>query len=322
MLEHAWMIDLNLLATLEILLQERSVSRTAARLGISPAAVSVQLSKLRKHYDDDLFVISNRTLVPTVLAQQLVEPVAHFFTQALQLSSAREDFDPASRARAFSIRTGDLDTFVWLPKVHVILASQYPGISLNIFGAVTDPRRIDFQLYPFSLRDQDQPWSDIYEDHYVCLISSDNKTIGDEVSFSDYFNAKHVIRQWGRDGKPSFETLEMSRLGYSRKIGAVVDSYGSLLRFLDGTPYLSTVPSRFAMEAVRYFPLRAVSLPFAFPSLRVVLQWSNHLANDQGIGWMKQLLLDTAKQAFQSSRDEQTSPFPGNAAADDPLAES
>ena len=61
-------IDLNLLVILDVLLQERSVSRAAERLYLTPSAVSHALGRLRKLFDDELLIRDGRKMSPTVRA--------------------------------------------------------------------------------------------------------------------------------------------------------------------------------------------------------------------------------------------------------------
>ena len=59
--------DLNLLTTLDVLLTEGSVARAAARLQLSPSAMSRTLARLRETTGDPLLVRAGRGLVPTLL---------------------------------------------------------------------------------------------------------------------------------------------------------------------------------------------------------------------------------------------------------------
>ena len=49
-------IDLNLLVLLEVLLEERHVGRAAHKLNLSPSAVSHSLARLRRVFNDPLFL--------------------------------------------------------------------------------------------------------------------------------------------------------------------------------------------------------------------------------------------------------------------------
>ena len=52
---HLASLDLNLLRLFDVLLEERSVTRAGARLGLTPSAVSHALNRLRYHLGDELF---------------------------------------------------------------------------------------------------------------------------------------------------------------------------------------------------------------------------------------------------------------------------
>ncbi len=60
-------LDLNLLLCLQLLMQERSVTKAAKRINVTPSAVSKSLAKLRAWFDDPLFVNSPLGLSPTPL---------------------------------------------------------------------------------------------------------------------------------------------------------------------------------------------------------------------------------------------------------------
>ena len=64
-------IDLNLLISLQVLLEERNVSRAAERLFITQPAMSKTLSRLRQVFDDPLFTRSSHGMQPTPRALEV-----------------------------------------------------------------------------------------------------------------------------------------------------------------------------------------------------------------------------------------------------------
>lgn len=62
-------LDLNLLRALDALLDERSVTRAAARLSLTQPAVSGMLTRLRDAFNDPLFVRAPHGMMPTLRAQ-------------------------------------------------------------------------------------------------------------------------------------------------------------------------------------------------------------------------------------------------------------
>lgn len=67
--------DLNLLIALDVLLDERSVTRASHRLHIGQSATSSALARLREHFGDDLLLWDGKKSTLTPLALQLQEPV-------------------------------------------------------------------------------------------------------------------------------------------------------------------------------------------------------------------------------------------------------
>ena len=70
-------IDANLLAALDALLREKSVTRAARRLGVGQPALSHSLARLRAHFKDELLVLKGRNYVLTDKAEKLASVVAN-----------------------------------------------------------------------------------------------------------------------------------------------------------------------------------------------------------------------------------------------------
>ncbi len=79
--------DLNLLTLFEVVLRERHVGRAAARLNLSPSAVSHGLKRLRLLLNDPLFLRTPKGVVPTARAAQLAEPIAEVLARVRNVIS-------------------------------------------------------------------------------------------------------------------------------------------------------------------------------------------------------------------------------------------
>ena len=66
-------MDIDLLLTLDALLQDRNITHAAARLGISQPALSARLARLRTLFGEPLFIPSphGRGVLPTPRAEAL-----------------------------------------------------------------------------------------------------------------------------------------------------------------------------------------------------------------------------------------------------------
>ena len=97
--------DLNLLATLDVLLAEGNVARAAQRLHLSPSAMSRALARLRETTGDPLLVRAGRGLVPTPRALELRERVGQLVQDATAILRPVEAIDLAQLERSFTLRT-------------------------------------------------------------------------------------------------------------------------------------------------------------------------------------------------------------------------
>ncbi|NRB67301.1 MAG: HTH-type transcriptional regulator YidZ [Vibrio sp.] len=82
-------LDLNLLFTLQLLLQELSVSRAAKKLNVTPSTVSKSLGKLRDWFDDPLFVKTPTGLAPTPLTLSMEQYLNDWLQIGAQIAERR-----------------------------------------------------------------------------------------------------------------------------------------------------------------------------------------------------------------------------------------
>lgn len=110
-------LDLNLLRVFAAIYVERNVSLAARREHLSQPAMSNALSRLRRSFDDVLFVKIGSRMEPTERASQLAQPVL----EALALLEAHIDnpgqFDPRHSARTFKLLMSDAGESAILPSL-------------------------------------------------------------------------------------------------------------------------------------------------------------------------------------------------------------
>ncbi len=82
-------INLNLLRSLKVLLDECHVSQAAYKLNITQSAVSRQLSQLRELFADPLLVRDGNQLIPTPKALQLQAKLEHWFVELDETDGGR-----------------------------------------------------------------------------------------------------------------------------------------------------------------------------------------------------------------------------------------
>ncbi|HTR00630.1 MAG TPA: LysR family transcriptional regulator [Candidatus Acidoferrum sp.] len=124
-------IDLNLLLTLQVLLETRSVSTAARQLHLTQPAISKALGRLREQFGDPLFLRVSKGLVPTPFAEQLRQPLQDWLETAAGLF-VHEDFDPARYKGEFTLAIHEYLHVTLVPQLIELLHEQAPGIVLKV----------------------------------------------------------------------------------------------------------------------------------------------------------------------------------------------
>ena len=100
-------VNLNLLVALDALIAEGSVTRAAARMGVSQSAMSHTLRQLRELFDDPLLVRGKGGMVPTPRAEAAVLPLRRGLGELRAALARQAAFAPSRSRRTMRISTAD-----------------------------------------------------------------------------------------------------------------------------------------------------------------------------------------------------------------------
>ena len=92
--------DLNLLVLFEAVMRERNVGRAAARLNLTPSAVSHGLGRLRRLLNAPLLLRTPKGMSRRGRAEELSAPIADILVRVRGVVAMAERFDPATRRAA------------------------------------------------------------------------------------------------------------------------------------------------------------------------------------------------------------------------------
>ena len=127
--------DLPLLVSLDILLEERNVTKAAKRLNVSQPALSTQLSKLRDIFDDRLLVPSEsgRGMVPTERGLEIQERLRNSLDGLKDALLHQNSFDPKTSKRKFVIAANDsVFTILCLTVMTEVLRQNNKNLQLSV----------------------------------------------------------------------------------------------------------------------------------------------------------------------------------------------
>ena len=123
-------VDLNLLVALQILLEEKNVTRAADRLYITQPAMSKTLQRLRDLFDDPLFIRAAHGLVPTPRAEELGAPLDKILTK-IESDILSGEFNPAEAEGQIFISAPEFFAIGAIPRLLIKLQEEAPRLQLQ-----------------------------------------------------------------------------------------------------------------------------------------------------------------------------------------------
>jgi DNA-binding transcriptional LysR family regulator len=125
-------IDLNLFRVFEAVLQHRSVSAASRELSVTPSAVSHALARLRDALGDELFVLGESGMEPTVRARELA-PAVRDGLGRIETAVNSKPFIPSESSRTFRIASSDHIAVMILANVIGRVAKLAPDVNFRVF---------------------------------------------------------------------------------------------------------------------------------------------------------------------------------------------
>jgi DNA-binding transcriptional LysR family regulator len=126
-------VDLNLALVLHTVLEQRSVARAAAKLHVTPSAVSNALARLRDLLGDPIVTREGRGIVPTPRAIELAPTLAGAIEQ-LESVFVPPPFDAKACTRTFTLAVADLGQITWVPRLAKAMEQELPLARLRVVG--------------------------------------------------------------------------------------------------------------------------------------------------------------------------------------------
>lgn len=297
-------VNLNLLVPLLALVEERSVTRAAARVGLTQPAMSHALVRIRRLLGDEVLVRQGTRMVLTPRAAELVGPLR----QAVRVAARVVDFpgfDPATDRRAITVAMTSSTAFVIASTVARLLAARAPAATLRLRTLTAVPYRslltgealdalftgegVDVLLLSEAFASP-FPRERLYDDRWV-VVAAPGAPAGAS-GLELLTTLPHVSFDASPQRLVPYTVLDEHRVPYT--VRQLVSD--SLL-----VPYLAASSGGVAVNRLRVatvmrgqFGLRLAEFPFPVPGLGIDMVWNPRLSDERFVAWLRQLLLDAA----------------------------
>jgi DNA-binding transcriptional LysR family regulator len=294
-LTHVRKSDLNLLPALALLLEERSISRAAARHHLSQPAMSRVLQRLRETFADELLVRTAHGYELTARARRLQQDLQSLLPEVDRMLRG-EIFNPLSAEDTFRVCGPDSASILIASRLPGRLKAMAPATQLELvawhdkaFDDVTHGR-VDVLLWANQVP---QPLlsRELLEDDIICVVCERHPSGKGPLTKETYLRYPHVLltlfNPWG-----SIVDRVLAKNLQQRRIGLRVPYFGAAVLAVPGTDLIATLPRRSAEIYARSARVRIMPLPFKVARLRYLIAWHPSTNEEPALVWFREQLVD------------------------------
>ncbi|HEY8210530.1 MAG TPA: LysR family transcriptional regulator [Myxococcaceae bacterium] len=293
--------DLGLLATLDALLQEGSVTGAARRLGLSTPAMSHALARMREKLGDPLLVRAGRGMVLTPRAEALRPRVHTLVSEANQALEPPRPFVPAELVRAFVIHATDYVLAVLGLAVDRILQREAPGIALRFIpNTLDDPAQLrgggsDLAVGIYGDLPQEMRSRMLLTDRFVCVVRKGHPLAGKRLTLEQFVQRPHI--QVAPRGAPGGYLDDVLReRGLQRNVARAVPYFLTALQMAARTDHLLTISERVAAPMADSLGLKLLEPPLPLRPYALSLVWHPRFDGDAGHRFLREAFVRAAHE--------------------------
>ncbi len=286
--------DLNLLIAFDALMESLSVTRAAAILNISQPGMSRVLAKLRKAFDDQLFVRVGNRMEATPRATALAPMIQNSLAAFNQAMASIEPFDPSNTTREFVMATADYAQVTALAGGMELMRERAPRATMTVTPLTAKSAEqlhdgsVDLLIGP----NIELSWArckHLFDENWQCLASRDHHVVDKRWTLKRYLQCKHILVSPDGVGIGPVDAA-LSSLGKKRQIVLRLPDFAGALWVSAKSDLILTVPTSLAQSAVRMFPLFAFAPPVKLPTAQVYMAWHDRMSGDAAHQWFRKVI--------------------------------
>ncbi len=296
-------LDIDLILTLDALLQDRNITHAAARLGVSQPAMSARLARLRALFGEPLFIPSphGRGVLPTPRAEALRPQVAGVL-RGIAAMLEPSTFSAQSSTRTFVIALHENPALMLGAELLNQLGREAPGVRLRF--ALPEMAKLpgqlesgDVDVYIGVNAGAHEGWirRTLFEDEFATAQRKAHPRGTGPLDIAGYCALSHLVVSSEGDPFSGFVDQNLAGLGYQRNVVMSTQSYAMAPPIVAGTDLLCTLPRRMLQRFARTLDIFPPPLPLQ--PIAIGMYWHPKNSQDPANAWLReQLLQATGRQ--------------------------
>lgn len=288
-------LDFTTLSTLCLVHSKKSFSAAAEELGTNQSTVSYTIDRLRKAFDDPLFVRQGGKIVATPRCDELVVETRLILEQYSRMVRS-EEFDPSTAKATLRISSNYYERVVLLPKLIREIRQRAPGIHLLMIPAQRigaeqlKKGEADILLSPASISLNGVYSKQLLKDRYVCLMDQANPLAGGDFTEEMFREAQHAYVSYAEIWRSPYG-VDMRRKGLDVNRALSIAGPENLAELLVGTDMIAAVPERVALMANDEMAIRECPFPAPF---QISMYWTARTHRSKMYMWLRDLVVQVA----------------------------
>ncbi|MDT7624817.1 MAG: hypothetical protein QOF99_5718 [Pseudonocardiales bacterium] len=292
------LVDLNLLAVLDALLQECSVTKAADRLGSSPAAVSRKLATLRRKVGDPLLVRAGQEMIPTPRALELQGTVRALIEDSEAVFAPSLGLDIATLQRTFTVQASELLQAGMAASLISRVRSVAPGVGvvfLNESVEDTSALRdglVDVELGVLGHLDPETRTQQLTTLPLLGAARNDHPLFDGPIDARRFAEADHIgVSRKGKRHGPIDKAL--AEQGLRRTVAVVVPSHTVGMMLARASDLVCLTFAGDLTDPVAALGLRTFPLPVEVPLVEIGMAWHPKHDADHAHRWFREQIRAT-----------------------------
>jgi DNA-binding transcriptional LysR family regulator len=294
--------DLNLLPVFLAVMEERSVTRAAQRLGITQPALSNALTRLRAMLMDPLFIRERYGMQPTQKAEELAPIIAAALASLDAAILGQREFDPAKSTQLVTLAPNSYVELVLVPAIVARLREQAPNMAVRLtpFGTDLAETGVISGSTAMVLGRVVEPPDNLVVQHVMddglaCIVRRGHPTVDRKMTRKQYEQLRHVnVLPPGRLRVGLFQALE--KQGLKREVAVSVTHFLAVPEVVAVTDYCATLPAQICRKLASDKRLKVLPSPVDLGTFPVEIAWHVRYRDDPAHRWLRALVAEVAAE--------------------------
>jgi DNA-binding transcriptional LysR family regulator len=294
--------NLAILASLDALLQEGSVTGAARRLGLSTPAMSHALARIRERLGDPILVRSGRGMLLTPRALALKPQVHAVVSEARRTLEPTRPFVPSELARTFVVHVTDYVLTILGTTVDQLLRAEAPKVCVRFVPNTPDDPALlrdqgsDLAVGIYGDLPQEMRSRQLLTDRFVCVVRAGHPATRRRLTLERFVSLAHIqVAPRGKHGGYLDDVLR--ERGLTRTIARAMPYFLTALQLTAETDYVLTVSERIARKLAGPMKLDVLEVPVKLRPYALSLVWHPRYDTDAGHRFLRDVFLRAAAEA-------------------------